>query len=130
FHATESYSPAGRQIDHTRNEWTNKQATYMNGTMTDIVIQAYLHVWDNGTPALRSIDLASCSITVKPDLPPIAALEVPPLAIRNQSFDIYNKSYSPDGDIILSTEYKFKYDANNNGFMDDAWQPIMGDTNK
>lgn len=126
FSAVRSYSPAGRSIDHSRDEWSNKKASYTNGTTEDILVDVKLDVWDNGNPALKSLSPAVHKLTVKPDLPPVAKLEVPPLGLRSFPVDIYNKSYSPDGDVIVQTNYRYKYDANNNGFADDAWQSITG----
>jgi len=129
FKSNRSYSPIiGRTIDHSKDEWTNKKAFYTNGTDKDITVEVSLHVYDN--TGLKSIDPATCTIIVKPDLPPIAVLEVPKLAIRNEPTAILNKSYSPDGDEIVKAEYMVKYDAKNNGFADDAWKPINGTLEK
>ncbi|WP_158289653.1 CARDB domain-containing protein [Paenibacillus flagellatus] len=126
FDASKSYSPSGRSIDHSRDEWINRKTSYVNGTNDDISVQVQLWVWDNGSPPLKSLYADTCTITVQPDKPPIGKLDVPPLAIRGQSYDFFNKSYSPDGDHIVSAAYRYKYDANNNGFGDDAWQPLTG----
>ncbi|WP_188988608.1 CARDB domain-containing protein [Paenibacillus nasutitermitis] len=129
FDASASYSPVpGRSINHGRDEWTNKLTSYTNGTDHDITVQVSLHVYD--TKGLKSVSPSTCEIIVKPDLPPIAKLDVPPLGIRNEPTVILNKSSSPDGDQIVKAEYKYKYDANNNGFADDAWQPITGRLDK
>ncbi|MFK7694431.1 PKD domain-containing protein [Paenibacillus sp. HJGM_3] len=130
FSASQSYSPAGRQIDHARNEWTNKLPSYTNGTTSDITVQASLHVWDNGSPPLKSLSPSVCSITVQPDLPPIGKLDVPPFGIRHQSIDMYNKSYSPDGDLLVSATYRYKYDAANDGFANDGWIHLPGTMTK
>ncbi|RAP77393.1 hypothetical protein DL346_02600 [Paenibacillus montanisoli] len=120
-----SYSPiSGRTIDHTRDEWTNKQTSFANATTSDLTVQVSLHVYDSG--GLKSLAPATCTIIVKPDLPPIAKLTVPPLSIRGTQLDIVNKSVSQDGDRITKAEYKYKYDANNNGFTDDAWIAVTG----
>ncbi|WP_164821386.1 PKD domain-containing protein [Paenibacillus koleovorans] len=126
FDASQSYSPMGRTVDHARDEWTNRLTAYTNGTLQDITVQASLHVWDNGTPALKSVTPGTCSITVKPDLVPIGKLDVPPLGIRNQGFDLFNKSYSPDGDFLISATYRYKYDAANDGFTNDSWVTLTG----
>ncbi len=119
-----SYSPIGRTIDSSRDEWTNRLASYPNGTSSNITATASLHVYDSA--GLKSLRAAECSITVKPDLPPVAKLVVPPVGIRNVSVEIFNRSTSPDGDQITAAEYRYKYDANNNGFADEAWQPVTG----
>ncbi|QYR22999.1 hypothetical protein KZ483_08760 [Paenibacillus sp. sptzw28] len=128
FDATKSYSPLGRTINHNRDEWTNKLTSYTNGTNQDITVQVSLHVYDS--TGLKSLNPATCSIIVKPDLPPVAKLDVPKLGIRNEPSVILNKSYSPDGDQIVAADYKYKYDANNNGFADDAWKTIIGQMDK
>ncbi|MBW7474498.1 hypothetical protein K0T92_07050 [Paenibacillus oenotherae] len=124
FSSSRSYSPLGRTIQHSRDEWTNKRASYTNGTDQDITATVSLEVYDSA--GLKSESPATCTLIVKPDQPPVAKLKVPSLGIRNESSVIINESYSPDGDEIVQAEYKFKYDAKNNGFSDDAWQPIEG----
>ncbi|WP_379929303.1 PKD domain-containing protein [Marinicrinis sediminis] len=128
FGSRQSYSPMGRAIDHTKDEWTNKQAAYTNPT-TDLVLErVQLHVYD--AAGLKSLQPDECEITVLPDLPPLANLDVPPLGIRGQSFDLINQSASPDGDQLVAATYQYKYDAHNNGFEDDSWQPLTGSMQK
>ncbi|WP_168124080.1 hypothetical protein, partial [Paenibacillus sp. HB172176] len=124
FDASGSYSPINRTIDHTRDEWQNKLTSYMNETMSNLIETVKLDVYDSA--GLKSVEPGVCSIVVKPDLPPVAKLEVPAVGIRNQPVDVINRSYSPDGDQIELVEYKYKYDSNNNGFDDDAWKIISG----
>lgn len=128
FRSDRSYSPVGRPIDHSRDEWTNRRSSYTNGTSGDITVQVGLHVYDS--EGLRSIEPGTCSIIVHPDLPPQGRLEVPPLGLRNQTYTVWNRSSSPDGDRIVSAEYRYKYDVANNGFADDTWQPLAGDLAK
>ncbi|MBP3962027.1 hypothetical protein [Paenibacillus lignilyticus] len=124
INSTGSNSPMGRAINHARDEWTNKQTSYTNPTASDITITVSLHVYDS--EGLKSQSPATCTIIVKPDLPPIAKLIVPPLSVRGTQLDIVNKSTSQDGDAITATAYKYKYDANNNGFSDEAWMESTG----
>ncbi|WP_199624397.1 PKD domain-containing protein [Paenibacillus alkalitolerans] len=125
FSSAESYSPvSGRTIDHTRDEWTNKRDRYTTpGTVT-----LELHVYDN--TGLKSLRPDSHTLTVLPDEPPVAKGEIVPLGLRNNTYTLYNRSYSIDGDIIRSVEYKVRYDSNNNGFSDDPWQVLTGDLTK
>lgn len=125
FTSTKSYSPVGRKIDHTRDEWTNKEAVYWNETEENIFEKVELHVYDN--VGLKSLEPGIHTIIVEPDLPPIAKLDVPALAVRNQETEIINRSYSPDGDELVKIEYKYKYDGKNNGFDDDEWIAITGE---
>ncbi|QKS47327.1 hypothetical protein HUB94_23270 (plasmid) [Paenibacillus cellulosilyticus] len=124
FDASKSYSPISRKIDHTLDEWVNKQTAYTNDTDHNITVIVELGVTDE--KGLHSLTNAQCVIIVKPDLPPIAKLNVPAKAVRDESATILNESYSPDGDDIVTAEYQFKYDAANNGFDDDAWQKVYG----
>jgi len=118
FSGSRSYSPAGYQIvDYL---WENKKEKYTTPG-TEII---KLDVVDS--KGLKSLAPAQHTLIVLPDDPPIGVLEVPPLGIRGESFQIFNKSYSPDGDKIASLIYRYKYDADNNGFADDAWQNIQG----
>ncbi|ALS27253.1 PKD domain-containing protein [Paenibacillus sp. 32O-W] len=128
FDSGRSYSPVGRTIDHSRDEWTNRRTVYSNGTSKDIVVQVSLHVYDSF--GLKSLEPATCDIVVKPDIPPVARLDVPPVAVRQTAYDIVNKSYSPDGDPIVQAEYRYKYDRNNNGFGDDEWVSLPGSLQK
>ncbi len=130
FSSAKSYSPVGRKIDHSKDEWTNKQTVYINGTDHDIQVTVKLDVWDEGMPALKSLAPATHTLTVQPDLPPIGKLDVAPLTLRGLPVTIYNKSYSPDGDPLVVAYYWYKYDANNNGFDDDGWQPLSGTMEK
>jgi hypothetical protein len=128
FDSSQSYSPVGRKINHARDEWENKKDKYINETEDNIFEYVMLHVYDS--EGLKSIDPGMHTLIVEPDLPPVAKLEVPSLAVRNQTADIVNRSYSPDGDKIVKTEYKYKYDANNNGFDDDEWVTLLIGTDK
>ncbi|MFD2672382.1 PKD domain-containing protein [Marinicrinis sediminis] len=125
FGSHQSYSPMGRAIDHTKDEWTNKKTTYTNPATDPIIERLQLHVYD--AAGLKSLQPDECEITVLPDLPPLASLDVPPLGIRGQSYTIHNQSVSPDGDVIVSIQYRYKYDAHNNGFEDDNWTSLQGD---
>ncbi|REE86236.1 hypothetical protein A8990_111133 [Paenibacillus taihuensis] len=124
FDASQSYSPMGRTINHSKDEWTNRQTTYTNDSNEDIHIVVSLDVYDDS--GLKSIQAGTCTITVKPDLPPIAKLLVPSVGLRGETVTIPNLSTSPDGDQIIKAEYKYKYDTNNNGFYDNDWQDIPG----
>ncbi|PZD95701.1 hypothetical protein DNH61_14405 [Paenibacillus sambharensis] len=129
FDSSRSYSPDyGKTIDHSRDEWTNKQTVYQNDTTKNITVQVTLNVYDSVGRKSEYPDY--CYITVKPDLPPIAQLEAPAVAIRDDNAQILNKSYSPDGDPIIKSDYMYKYDRNNNGFADDQWVTIPGELTK
>lgn len=128
YNADRSYSPIGRAIDHSRNEWLNRRPSYPNGTTGTITLQLGLHVYDSA--GLKSLTPGSCTIAVKPDLPPAAKLDVPSVGIRNTVINLFNKSTSPDGDRIVQAEYRFKYDVNNNGFADDNWVNAAGSLTK
>jgi hypothetical protein len=122
FDGSRSYSPIGRKI--VEYEWENKKDRYETpGTET-----IRLHVVDSG--GLRSLGPAVHTLTVLPDEPPVARLEADPLAIRGQTIELFNKSYSPDRDEIVSAAYRYRYDNDNNGFEDDPWQPLAGNLAK
>ncbi|CAM4478535.1 PKD domain-containing protein [Paenibacillus tarimensis] len=129
FDSSRSYSPDyGKSIDHSRDEWTNKQTIYQNDTTDNITVQVSLHVYDSVGRKSEYADY--CYITVRPDIPPVAVIEAPAVGIRNETSQILNKSYSPDGDPIIKSDYMYKYDRNNNGFADDEWQTIHGELTK
>ena len=65
------------------------------------------------------------TIEVVPNEPPVATLAVPPEDTRLGAVRIQSNAYSPDGDSIVSHKFEMKYDANNNGFADDAWQTVQ-----
>lgn len=124
FSSAGSFSPAGYTINHSRDEWVNKLPAYTNLTGADITVQASLWVYDNA--GLRSLFADTCDIVVQPDKPPVGKLDVPPLGLRGQTYQLFNKSFSPDGDVLVSAAYRYKYDAANNGYDDDAWQSLAG----
>ncbi|SFJ03231.1 hypothetical protein SAMN02799624_03096 [Paenibacillus sp. UNC496MF] len=125
INGSRSYSPVSYlRIDHSRDEWANKQTSYPNPGTTDIAVQVSLSVYDD--TGLKSLAPATCTIIVKPDLPPVAQLVVPPLSVRGTQLDLLNKSTSPDADAIVTAAYQYKYDANNNGFADEAWKTVGG----
>jgi len=121
FSSAKSYSPAGRTIDHSKDEWGNMKDVYTTPGKEIIT----LHVYDS--QGLKSLEPARHELTVIPDEPPVAKLEIEPLGVRNQTYYVYNKSYSPDGDNIVSVQYRMRYDDENNGFEDDPWMEISGD---
>ncbi len=118
FSGEKSYSPIGRSI--AEYIWENKKDVYTTPGIETI----RLEVVDSA--GLRSEYAASHQLTVVPDDPPIGLLEVPPLGIRPSDFNIFNKSRSPDGDKIVSIEYRYKYDANNDGLFNEPWLPLPG----
>src|SRR5690606_24883997 len=118
FDGSRSYSPAGYRI--VEYIWDNKKNVYTKPGIEKITLDVV------DSQGLRSLTPAVHTLTVLPDDPPVAVLEADPLAIREQAIDIFNKSYSPDGDKIVSATYRIRYDRNNNGFDDDAWQPLAG----
>lgn len=120
-----SYSPLGRTIDHSKDVWSNLQTTYVNGTMSDVVITVTL-VSVTDSAGLVSLAGSDCHITVHPDIPPIGKLGVPSFGVRGAAAHIQNQSYSTDGDVIVSASYKYKYDVANDGFANDSWQAFSG----
>ena len=120
FSSAKSYSPVGRAIDHSRDEWGNLKEVYTTPGKEIIT----LHVYDSA--GLKSLEPARHELTVLPDEPPVAKLDVEPYGIRGQTYYIHNKSESPDGDQIVSARYRMRYDAENNGFDDDPWVEITG----
>ncbi|WP_217635233.1 hypothetical protein [Paenibacillus sp. yr247] len=122
INADKSRSPLGLAIDHSKDEWTNKQPTYQNSTGSDITVTVTLNkVYDSA--GLASENISSCNIIVHPDLPPIAKINAPTLGNRGDSYDILNQSYSPDGDTLVQTIWYVRYDANNDGVFDDVTEP-------
>lgn len=119
-----SYSPVGRPIDHSKDFWVNRQSVYT--TPGEVTLS--LEVYDN--KGLQSLSPAIKVIDVLPDEPPVAALNVQPLGLRTTPYDIFNNSYTTDGDKIVSAAYRYRYDDKNNGFSDDAWQSMTGSLTK
>ncbi|MDQ0896199.1 MULTISPECIES: CARDB domain-containing protein [unclassified Paenibacillus] len=130
INADKSRSPMGRTIDHSRDVWTNKLPVYSNNTMSDITVAVTLErVYDSS--GLESENISSCNIIVHPDYPPIAKINAPSLGIRGDGYDILNESYSTDGDNITQVLWYIKYDADNDGNLDEeSWTSITGDLNK
>ncbi len=114
FSGTQSYSPVrGRTISNYI--WTNKKAVYMTPGQEVIT----LDVVDN--TGLRSLSPASHTLTVKPDLPPVAELQYVDRGVRDTTMTFRDTSYSPDGDEIVEHTTKIVCDRNMNGsFADDT----------
>lgn len=70
-------------------------------------------------------DTAEHTVEVVGNDPPVALLSVPPEGTRLSPVVIQSKAYSTDGDKIVTHKFQMKYDANNNGFEDDAWQTLQ-----
>lgn len=123
FSAANSYSPLERSIDHNRDEWGNKQNVYYTPGAETITLK----VWDSA--GLPSLNTAAHTLTVLPDLPPVALLKTQSKAIRGMDVSLKDASYSPDQDTIKFVELFVQYDANNNGsFADDPETPLYFDS--
>ncbi|MBE1447124.1 CARDB domain-containing protein [Paenibacillus sp. OAS669] len=122
--ADKSYSPAGRAIDHVRDEW-NGSAVWDDGTTSSWSgyissnsfnkpgqVTVTLDVFDN--IGLKSVEPDYHTITVTPDEPPIIEFQYLSSMIR-QPVKFKNTSYSPDGDGIETYRVSYGYDWNNNG---------------
>ncbi|MCD1262044.1 hypothetical protein B5M42_025005, partial [Paenibacillus athensensis] len=132
INADKSRSPMGRSIDHSKDVWNNKQATYVNNTSSDITVTVTLNKVVDST-GLESENVSSCDIIVHPDAPPVAKISAPALGIRGESYDVLNQSYSPDGDTITQTLWYVRYDSNNDGSFSDAtepWTAVTGNMSK
>ena len=77
---------------------------------------------------------ASQTITISPDLPPIAKIQLPtPAGVPYKTYrdpdnsnyaaaQIFNESYSPDGDTINKVVVLYCYDSDNDGdYKDEQW---------
>ncbi|MBB3113651.1 hypothetical protein FHS18_005764 [Paenibacillus phyllosphaerae] len=109
FSADRSYSPMRRKIDHTRDEWTNKLDVYTTPG-TEIIT---LHVYDSA--GLKSVDPDRHTLTVKPDLPPVPALNFASPTIRGATLTFQERSYSPDNDQLVTKNIWYQYDQDNDG---------------
>ncbi|UJF36415.1 CARDB domain-containing protein [Paenibacillus hexagrammi] len=132
INADKSRSPLGLTIDHSKDEWTNKQSTYSNTGSSDITVTVTLNkVYDSN--GLASENTSSCNIIVHPDAPPFAKINAPALGIRGEEYEILNESTSPDGDTLTQTLWWYRYDANNDGTFNDVtenWVPVTGTMSK
>lgn len=116
FDGLMSYSPIGLKIvDYV---WTNVQTKYITpGTET-----ITLKVKDEEN---RWSDVTTHKLNVIPDEPPIDTLAVPEQGTRLGTVTIQSQAYSPDYDNLVSHKIEMKYDANNDGFSNDAWQTVV-----
>lgn len=113
FDGSRSYSPADNKI--VQYLWDNKKDKYMTPGTEIIKLDV---VDDHG---LKSLAPATHTLTVKPDLPPIAQLLYSSKGIRNVKMTFQDTSYSPDGDIIVEHSVYILCDKNNNGtYTDDS----------
>lgn len=104
-----SFSPMGRSINHSLDAWTNKANSYATPGVQTVTLRV------TDSDGLASIDTATHTISVTPDLPPIPEIEYNSLSVRNLPVDFRNKTSSPDGDQIVVNTVKYRYDSNNNG---------------
>ncbi|QHW35427.1 hypothetical protein GZH47_31505 (plasmid) [Paenibacillus rhizovicinus] len=120
FKGDRSYSPiSGRTINHSRDEWQNVKEVYTTlGTET-----IKLDVYDS--MGLKSLNSGVHQLTVLEDLPPVPVLEYPSPSIRGAKVLFANKSYSPDGDMIIQNSVSYRYDKDNDGnFTEESSQSI------
>ena len=94
--------------------WTNKRTSYPNIGVETVELEVTDNYGVRNLPEMK----ATKQINVVPDLPPIARLELPERALR-EGFEITNTSESPDGDIIIRSTIRYRYDSNNDGSFDD-----------
>ena len=109
FSSERSYSPVGRAIDHSRDEWTNVKTVYATPGKEIIT----LHVYDS--IGMKSVQPAVHELLVKEDMPPVPALRFPSPSIRNAPVTFREESYSPDNDVIVKKTIDYRYDADNDG---------------
>ncbi len=108
----QSYAAPGRTIRDYH--WTNKRDVYPNVGVETVELEVTDNLGVRNIPEMKDIK----HINVVPDLPPIARLELPERALR-EGFEITNTSESPDGDIIVRSTIRYRYDSNNDGRFDD-----------
>ena len=108
----QSYAAPGRTIRDYH--WTNKRDVYPNVGVETVELEVTDNLGVRNIPEMKDIK----HINVVPDLPPIARLELPERALR-EGFEITNTSESPDGDVIVRSTIRYRYDANNDGRFDD-----------
>lgn len=74
-------------------------------------------------------------LTIYPDLPPVADFYVYSTVLRDPedgnyaSIQLFDMSYSPDGDMIISRTWRYKYDSDNDGSFDDESWVVLDDGN-
>lgn len=115
FSAANSYSPLGRKIDHSKDEWGNLKEHYDVPGKETITLEVTDDAGMHSLPEAK----ATHSLTVLPDLPPIPDLLYSKLRVRGSPTEICNTSYSPDGDQIIISNLSYKYDSDNDGSYDD-----------
>ncbi|MGG1518330.1 CARDB domain-containing protein [Paenibacillus oryzisoli] len=94
--------------------WTNKLTVYPNvGTETIM-----LEVKDNYGVMNLPENKAVKQINVVEDKPPVALINLPLIGVRG-NVGFKDMSYSPDGDVIVSTQVSYQYDSDNDGNFDE-----------
>lgn len=109
FKADKSYSPVGRAIDHSKDEWINRKSMYATPGKELIRVDVYDSI------GLKSVVPAEHELTVLEDLPPVVDLQGSLAVVRNVTYPYNGTATSPDGDKIVSVTIKRAYDANNDG---------------
>ncbi len=111
--ADRSYSPAGRSINHSLDEWTNKKDVYTTPGTEIIKLDVYDSI------GLKSLQPAQQTLTVLEDLPPVPVLQFASPSIRGATTTFQERSYSPDGDNIVKTVVSYRRDSDNDGNFDE-----------
>lgn len=152
--ASGGYSPSIKYpIITSQNEWSilPDAATLASGvTLSDIKysvtsddVTKYVLFKKPGTYTISHrvrnskyiSDWVTQSITIAPDLPPVASFNMVSKVYRDPTnnnkatVNIYDASYSSDDDIIANRTLEYRFDSNNDGnFNDESWQ-LFDNTN-
>ncbi|MEC0228999.1 PKD domain-containing protein [Paenibacillus alba] len=94
--------------------WTNKRTVYPNVGFETITLE----VSDNRGVRSLPENMAIKQINVVEDKAPVALINLPLVAVRG-SVPFKDMSYSPDGDLIVSTTASYQYDSDNDGNFDE-----------
>jgi len=146
--SSESTSPTYYPIDISKTTWTIipvsggtaddiKYIGTLNGNVTkDILFKkaGTYKVKLTVTNTYGKSASTEVTLNIQPDLPPIAKIALPapegmiyqvyrePSDNNYATFEIYNESYSPDGDIINKAVVFYCYDADNDGnYKEETW---------
>ena len=145
-----STSHASYPINNTLTQWTitpvsggtagdiKYAGTLTGSTSKDILIKK-AGTYQVTLTVINSAGLsgtATKTVTIDPDLPPVAMFYAPASVLRNPSdsglaaVSLADQSYSSDGDYIASRLWQYAYDSDNDGdFNDETWTTLDSGNN-
>lgn len=150
FDSSESYGSTRYPVDFSQNQWELIPPPGVPAEAVRVVAWPDLKTWTVTfkQPGDYRVRLAvkntkgkvspwfEETVTIAPDQPPVADFYTTSTVRRDPengnraAITLVDRSYSPDGDVIASRVWKYRYDSNNDGsFADESWVTLDSGNN-